>query len=246
MSVSLLVSGITGKLGKVVAEEIDKLEEINIVGGLSSSSNKNLGHPLDSFLDTNSKIKLNSDLDEINSSVDVVLDVSSVENFDALTEYCFKNNLPLILASTGHSKDQIILLKEYSSKIPILIAPNLSIGINLFKKSLMVLKNNKLINSVNIKEIHHKEKKDSPSGTAKDLAHFIKNDLNLNIEIDIKSIRDDSSVGVHEVKFSLDNDEIIFTHNAVNRKIFAQGAVKAIEWIITQKPGFYSMQEISF
>ena len=69
---------------------------------------------------------------------------------------------------------------------------------------------------------------------------------NLNIEIDIKSIRDDSSVGVHEVKFSLDNDEIIFTHNAVNRKIFAQGAVKAIEWIITQKPGFYSMQEISF
>ena len=110
----------------------------------------------------------------------------------------------------------------------------------------MVLKNNKLINSVNIKEIHHKEKKDSPSGTAKDLAHFIKNDLNLNIEIDIKSIRDDSSVGVHEVKFSLDNDEIIFTHNAVNRKIFAQGAVKAIEWIITQKPGFYSMQEISF
>ena len=110
MSVSLLVSGITGKLGKVVAEEIDKLEEINIVGGLSSSSNKNLGHPLDSFLDTNSKIKLNSDLNEINSSVDVVLDVSSVENFDALTGYCFKNNLPLGLQIIGNHFDESKIL----------------------------------------------------------------------------------------------------------------------------------------
>ena len=62
----------------------------------------------------------------------------------------------------------------------------------------------------------------------------------------INFIRDDSSVGIHEIKISLEDDELILTHNAYDRKIFANGAIKAIEWISSQKPGLYSMQDISF
>ena len=91
-----------------------------------------------------------------------------------------------------------------------------------------------------------KKKKDSPSGTAKDLAEFIDKNLHLKAKTVVKSIRDESSVGTHEVKISLDNDELIITHNAFDRKIFAKGAIKAIEWIVNQKPGLYSMQEIIF
>ena len=150
------------------------------------------------------------------------------------------------MASTGHSEDQLSSLKKYSEDLPILIAPNLSLGVNLLKKSLLLLKNNGSINKIEITETHHKEKKDSPSGTAKDLAEFIDKNLHLKAKTVVKSIRDESSVGTHEVKISLDNDELIITHNAFDRKIFAKGAIKAIEWIVNQKPGLYSMQEIIF
>ena len=192
------------------------------------------------------KENLISDFNNIDYEIDAVLDVSSIDNFQNLTEFCLKKELPFILASTGHSEDQLSSLKKYSEDLPILIAPNLSLGINLLKKSLLPLKNNKSISKIEITETHHKEKKDSPSGTAKDLAEFIDKNLHLKVNTVVKSIRDESSVGIHEVKISLDNDELIITHNAFDRKIFAKGAIKAIEWIVAQKPGLYSMQEISF
>ena len=192
------------------------------------------------------KDNLISDFNNIDYKIDAVLDVSSIDNFQHLTEFCLKKELPFILASTGHSEDQLSSLKKYSEDLPILIAPNLSLGVNLLKKSLLPLKNNESISKIEITETHHKEKKDSPSGTAKDLAEFIDKNLHLKVKTIVKSIRDESSVGIHEVKISLDDDELTITHNAFDRKIFAKGAIKAIEWIVAQKPGLYSMQEISF
>ena len=246
MAISLLISGISGKLGKVIAEELKNTKEILLVAGQASSTNNNLGKPLNSFLSTNSKANLITDFSDINDFIDVVIDVSAVDNFENITEFCKKNNLPLILASTGHSEDQLALLENYCVDFPILIAPNLSLGINLLKKSLLPLKGSRSINRIEITETHHKEKKDAPSGTAKDLAKFIDKFLDLNIKTKINFIRDDSSVGIHEIKISLDDDELILTHNAYDRKIFANGAIKAIKWISLQKPGLYSMQDISF
>ena len=166
MSISLFISGVTGKLGKVVAEEIENSESILLAGGHASASNKNLGKPLNSILNIECKENLISDFNNIDYEIDAVLDVSSVDNFQNLTEFCLKKELPFILASTGHSEDQLSSLKKYSEDLPILIAPNLSLGINLLKKSLLPLKNNKSISKIEITETHHKEKKDSPSGTA--------------------------------------------------------------------------------
>jgi 4-hydroxy-tetrahydrodipicolinate reductase len=246
MSISLLISGITGKLGKAVAEELNQSNDIFLAGGLASTENLNLGKPLNTFLNTDSDAILTSDLNSFKNQVDIVLDVSSVENFDNLIDFCGTNNLPLILASTGHTERQIKLIEKYSLSFPILVAPNLSVGINLLKKSLLSFKKNKLIKKIIIKETHHKEKKDSPSGTAKDLSKFINEELNLDIKTNIVSIRDESTVGIHEIKIIFASDEIVITHKANNRKIFAEGAIKAVEWISCQKPGLYTMQEISF
>ena len=246
MAISLLISGISGKLGKVIAEELENTEKISLVVGQASPTNNNLGKPLNSFLRTNCEANLITDFNDINDNIDVAIDVSSIDNFESITEFCKKNNLPLILASTGHSEDQLALLENYCIDFPILIAPNLSLGINLLKKSLLPLKGSKSINRIEITETHHKEKKDAPSGTAKDLAKFIDKFLDLDTKTKINFIRDDSSVGIHEIKISLEDDELILTHNAYDRKIFANGAIKAIEWISSQKPGLYSMQDISF
>jgi 4-hydroxy-tetrahydrodipicolinate reductase len=246
MSISLLISGITGKLGKAIAEELNQSNEIVLKAGLASPNNLNLGKPLSSFLNTNSNAFLTSDINRLEDHIDVVLDVSSVENFETLIGFCSANKLPLILASTGHAEKQIKLIEKHSPNFPILIAPNLSLRINLIKKSLLIFKKNKQIKKIIIKETHHKEKKDSPSGTAKDLSKFIVKELGLDIEVNIESMRDKSSVGTHEIKIIFENDELLLTHNANNRKIFAEGAIKAIEWISVQKSGLYTMQEISF
>lgn len=246
MSISLLISGITGKLGKAIAEELNQSNEIVLKAGLASPNNLNLGKPLSSLLNTNSNAFLSSDINSLEDHIDVVLDVSSVENFENLIGFCSTNKLPLILASTGHTEKQIKLIEKHSSNLPILIAPNLSLGINFIKKSLLIFKKNKQIKKIIIKETHHKEKKDSPSGTAKDLSKFISKELGLDIEVNIESMRDNSSVGIHEIKIIFENDELLLTHNANSRKIFAEGAIKAIEWISDQKPGLYTMQEISF
>ena len=179
MSISLFISGVTGKLGKVVAEELENTESIFLAGGHASASNKNLGKPLNSILNIECKENLISDFNNIDYKIDAVLDVSSIDNFQHLTEFCLKKELPFILASTGHSEDQLSSLKKYSEDFPILIAPNLSLGINLLKQSLLPLKNNEFISKIEITETHHKEKKDSPSGTAKDLAEFIDKNLSL-------------------------------------------------------------------
>jgi 4-hydroxy-tetrahydrodipicolinate reductase len=246
MSISLLISGVTGKLGKAVAEELNQSNEIVLKAALASPNNLNLGKPLSSFLNVNSKVFLTSDINSLEDHIDVVLDVSSVENFENLIGFCSAHKLPLILASTGHTEKQIKLIEKHSSNLPILIAPNLSLGINLIKKSLLIFKKNKQIKKVIIKETHHKEKKDTPSGTAKDFSKYITKELDLDIEVNIESIRDNSSVGIHEIKIIFENDELLLTHNANSRKIFAEGAIKAIEWISIQKPGLYTMQEISF
>ena len=105
MAISLLISGISGKLGKVIAEELENTEKISLVVGQASPTNNNLGKPLISFLSTNCEANLITDFNDINDSIDVAIDVSSIDNFENITEFCKKNNLPLILASTGHSED---------------------------------------------------------------------------------------------------------------------------------------------
>ena len=110
MSISLFISGVTGKLGKVVAEELENTESIFLAGGHASASNKNLGKPLNSILNIECKENLISDFNNIDYEIDAVLDVSSIDNFQNLTEFCLKKELPFILASTGHSEDQLLSL----------------------------------------------------------------------------------------------------------------------------------------
>ena len=147
------------------------------------------------------------------------------------------------MASTGHSEEQIDILRELSQIVPIMHAPNLSVGINLVKKIINFYPLDDLVNSIEIIETHHKNKLDSPSGTAIELRNLIES-KNSEVKISIKSIRDEDSVGIHTIKLNMANETIEITHRANSRKIFAQGAITAVHWIKTQKPGFYSLSNI--
>ena len=236
----LILVGATGRLGSSI------LKSNSISFGICSSENPlrgkridNLPYPLLGSLLEIPKDKLKNP---------VVIDASYPENLSNVYEFCLSNKTPLVLASTGHSSEQIKNLKSLSKEVAILHAPNLSRGIAFFKLKILKtiiddVNNSQTKISVKIIETHHKKKKDAPSGTALEIKKFIEFHIDQNININIESLRDKSSVGRHEVIFGFDNEEILVTHNALSRDIFGEGA-RLSHILCQKKSGFYTVEDL--
>ena len=242
MTIDLVLCGATGRLGKEILIEVGKQSNINLIGCLASKNNKNFGKKISTFIESNCELELKASFEGI-SKPDVVIDVSSPEAFEDIVKFSEVNKSALIIASTGHSNEQIESLKRLSNTIPIMMVPNLSRGINFIKKLLSDNDLSAFSKKVKINEIHHKNKKDSPSGTALELEKIIE-EKNKEIEISINSTRDESSVGIHSIKIIMENESIELKHEAKSRDIFAQGAISAINWIAGKTPGIYSLSDL--
>ena len=242
----LILVGATGKLGKSISNNN------YVTYGICSKDNPLLGKTIDDIQEP-----LISSLSEVNFEVanaPLVIDASYPENFDNVYDFCYKNKIPLVLASTGHQQKQIKKLEKLAKKVAVLKAPNLSEGIAFFKQELLTpmiqLVKRKIYDSdslapdlkIKIRETHHEKKKDAPSGTALDLKDFIQKDIN-SLEIEIESVRDKSSVGKHEVIFTIKNEEYIVSHNALSRDIFGEGINLALS-LKDKNPGIYSMADL--
>ena len=249
-----ILVGATGKLGRSISSH-----NAYVTYGICSKDNPLLGEVISGI-----KEPLISSLSEVSleiANIPLVIDASYPENFDNVYDFCYKNKIPLVLASTGHTKQQLKKLDKLAKKVAVLKAPNLSEGIAFFKtmiiKPIIHLINSQTIPSISIPseydisdvkikiiETHHDKKKDAPSGTAIDLKNYIQKGLgHLDSEIEIESIRDKSSVGKHEVIFRLKNEEFSVSHNALNRDIFGLGISLARD-ILKKEPGIYSMTEL--
>ena len=247
----LILVGATGKLGKSISRNN------HVTYGVCSKDNPLLGKIINDIQEP-----LISSLSEVNFEVanePLVIDASYPDNFDNVYDFCYKNKIPLVLASTGHQQKQIKKLDKLAKKVAVLRAPNLSEGIAFFKQDLltplMQLVKRKIHNSnslasdslaldlkIKIREIHHEKKKDAPSGTALDLKDFIQKNIN-SLEIEIESVRDKLSVGKHEVIFTIKNEEFIVSHNALSRDIFGEGIKLALS-LKDKNPGIYSMSDL--
>ena len=242
MSINIVLCGASGRLGMEFLKETKNHPSINLMECISSKNNVNVGKKFSEFTDLDFELTLKDSLAETEVA-DVLMDMSSPQFFEEIVKYCKSKKVPLILASTGHSEEQIDILRELSQIVPIMHAPNLSVGINLVKKILNFYPLDDLANSIEIIETHHKNKLDSPSGTAIELRNLIES-KNSEVKVSVKSIRDEDSVGIHTIKLNMANETIEITHRANSRKIFAQGAITAVHWIKTQKPGLYSLSNI--
>ena len=179
------------------------------------------------------------------------------------TKNRFKAKKRVVIGTTGFSKKQENLIKKYSKKIPILKAGNMSLGINLLMY-LTEITSKSLGNNFLSKvfEVHHKHKKDHPSGTAlmlgKGIAIGKNKDLNRLIgkkylnkksfpygkKINFNSMRKGEVVGEHEVKFSSGKEIITLNHEAFDRALYSEGALTAAKWLMNKKPGLYSMRDV--
>lgn len=175
-------------------------------------------------------------------SGDVVVDFSLPSGLENLLKRATDSGLPLVSGTTGFSKDQMDMIKTASKKIPILWSANMSFGVHLF---LRMLKEFRHVPNWDIKmsETHHIHKKDSPSGTALWLRSELEAVVGKSIDEPVGH-RVGEVVGDHEVLGRSPLEEITLTHRALNRKVFAEGALKACLWLPGKGPGLYSLSDL--
>ena len=221
--VRVLLIGAAGRMGKTIVDLARTDREIDIVAQCD------LGDPIEPAM----------------QDCDIAIDFSHA---DAITEICraaLHCNKPLVIGTTGHSQGQRQTIEEAARSLPIVLASNFSVGVNvLFWLTRKAAERFGDDFSAEIVEAHHKTKRDAPSGTAKTLAELLKAARKIENEIPIQSIREGDVVGEHTVIFSGPAERLELTHWAASREIFARGASRATKWIMGRPPGLYSMQDV--
>ena len=198
-----------------------------------------------------------NDFDQVKELADVIVDFSSPSALNSLLTFATLNKIPLVLCSTGYSADQENLIKDASYSIPIFKSSNTSLGILILARLCKIASSSLKNYDVEIIESHHKNKKDSPSGTANLLFDNIcdtngikpiygrkENSKRSQGEICIHSIRGGTTVGEHSVLFLGEHETITLTHVAQSKELFAKGALLACEFIKSKPNGLYSMQDL--
>jgi 4-hydroxy-tetrahydrodipicolinate reductase len=250
--VNVSINGALGRMGKTIIEVCLQDKEISIVGLAD------LKGPTKVY-DNLPVVELT--LEKYISSTDVVIDFSSPEGTQEVLRLCLQYKKPIVIGTTGHSEGQLNNIKKFSEKIPIVLSPNMSLGVNLIFKLVEFLTNVLKDKNYDIEiiEAHHNKKKDAPSGTAKKIMEVIKNikpetefvygrdgiiGERKNNEVGINVIRCGDIVGEHTVIYSTYGERIELKHIATSRETFAKGAIFAAKWVKDKPVGLYNMFDV--
>ncbi len=202
-----------------------------------------------------------NDIDTLIRNSDVIIDFTLPEGTEALLEKLLITPKPLVSGTTGLDEHQINLMREVAKEAPVLYATNMSLGIAILKR-LVAIASEKLRDfDIEIVEMHHRYKKDAPSGTALTLGEYAARARGLELdkvrvsgrdgnigerkkdEIGVFALRGGDIVGRHTVGFYNDGEYLELNHTATSRDTFAKGAIKAAKWVVSQEPGLYTIDD---
>lgn len=222
-SVRVLLVGAAGRMGKTIVELAEA----------------------DPAIEITAQCDLGDSIEPAMKNCDVAIDFSQADAIEEICRAALEHGKSLVIGTTGHSQQQRRLIEEAARFLPIVLASNFSVGVNvlfwLTRKTAELLGHDF---NPEIVETHHKTKKDAPSGTAKTLAQILKTAQEIQDEIPVQSIREGDVVGEHTVIFTGAGERLELTHRAESREIFARGALRATKWIFGRPPGLYSMQDV--
>ncbi len=251
--INLAVTGCMGRMGQQIIRSAKQNKNFKLV---SLTENRKIKKKINN-------IKISFNTEEAFRDANLIIDFTIPKCTFQVLKIASKLKKRVVIGTTGFSKKEENLIKRFSKKIPILKAGNMSLGINLLMY-LTEIASNSLGNNFlsKIFEVHHKHKKDYPSGTALMLGKGIavgksKNFYNLigkkylnkksfpyGKKINFNSLRKGEIIGEHEVKFSNGKEIITLNHEAFDRALYSEGALTAAKWLINKKPGLYSMRDL--
>ncbi len=255
--IRVIVGGAGGRMGRMIIRAIENTEGIEVSGGIEATGSPYIGMDIGEIAGLPKKgINMVGEIEKTKG--DVIIEFSTPE----ATISHLKANKKMVIGTTGIDETGLKKIEDASKNIPIVMAPNMSVGVNtLFtiveKIAPILIKDF----DVEIMEMHHKLKKDAPSGTAMKIAQIIAQAMGKkledvaiygrkgiigerkNKEIGILSLRGGDVVGDHTITFAGMGERLEITHRAQSRETFAQGAVKAALWIINKPSGLYTMKD---
>ena len=251
--INLAISGCLGRMGQQLIKSSKTNKNFKLV---TLTENKIINKKI-------AGIKLDLNTDQAFKNTDVIIDFTIPNCTIDILKIASKLKKKVVIGTTGFNSKQETLIKNFSKKIPILKAGNMSLGVNLLMYLTEIA--SKSLNEeylTKIFEVHHKHKKDYPSGTALMLGKGIADGKNKNLhnligkkflnkkkfpygkKINFNSIRKGEIIGEHEVTFSSGKEIIKLNHEAFDRALYSDGALAAAKWLINKKPGLYSMRDL--
>lgn len=235
---NVIVSGSDGHMGGILCDIVNSSEDMNLLSEDVMNNPELLGDTEPGNL--------------------VVIDFSHKDKTEFLLNFCLSNNIPVVIATTGHDDHQKALIGEASKNIPVFFSYNMSMGVallcDLVKKSVKTFPTA----DIEIVETHHTRKVDAPSGTAimiAEAAKSVRPELHVETgrsgmkaretgDIGISSVRRGDVVGIHEVYISTGTQTITLKHEAHDRRLFAEGAIEAAKFLVKQDAGLYTMKDL--
>ena len=250
--IKITITGAMGKMGKTLVQRLSKKKKLKLFSLTDIKSNKIING-----------VKTQKNNLEAFKKTDVIIDFSSPKSSIEVLKYAKELKKKVVIGTTGFTKKQNILIKNYSKKIAIFKSGNMSLGINLLEYIVNIL-SKKISNDyhIGINDDHHKNKVDYPSGTALMLANAVSKGKNKNLEsmkgkfffnkkgslqknkINFFITRKGNTVGKHSVIFNNKIENIELKHTAFSRKLFADGALNAAIWISKKSKGLFNMQDM--
>lgn len=244
----ILLSGYSGAMGRVITDLCQETQGYQIVAGYSRRSVEGFAYPV------------YSNISHVKEKVDVIIDFSNVGALASVLNYGLDNNIPMVIASTGLGQAEYGQIQKASKSIPIVQSGNMSLGVNTIVDLVKKIAASLNEFDVEIVEKHHRYKVDAPSGTADMLVNAVKagrQDIGKvsygregidakrqDGEIGVHAIRGGTIVGEHSVIFAGMDELVEIKHTALSKGIFANGALKAADFIVKKTKGLYSMKEV--
>jgi 4-hydroxy-tetrahydrodipicolinate reductase len=251
--INLAITGCMGRMGQQIIKSVRSDKSFKLV---SLTESKKINKKINGI-----KIDINNE--QVFKNVNLIIDFTIPKSTFEILKIASKLKKRVVIGTTGFSRSEENLIKKFSKKIPILKAGNMSLGINLLMYLTEIASSSLGKNFLSkIFEIHHKHKKDYPSGTALMLGKGIAMGKDKNFysllgkkflnkktfpyenKINFNSMRKGEVIGEHEVKFSNGKEIITLNHEAFDRALYSEGALSAAKWLMRKKPGLYSMRDL--
>ncbi len=261
--INIAILGAAGRMGQIIIRCVKQFQKLHLVGAVESDNCSSLGRDAGFVAGIGDiGVILSTNIAEAAHQADVLIDFSFPSATAEHVMLIADTGKAMVIGTTGLDRQEAGCVKKASTVIPIVWAPNMSMGVNLLFS--LVAKTAAILGNYDIEiiETHHRHKKDAPSGTALRLAESAASARDLKSEaiithgrhgqvgekpdgqIGIHAVRTGDVIGDHTVIFAADGERIELTHRASSRECFAIGSLKAAEWVSKRKPGLYTMQDV--
>ena len=264
--IKAVVTGAAGRMGSRIINVLSTSEGVRLAGAVERKGHALVGQDASGPAGVPAGGVLTVITDDLAAALkagDVLIDFTFPEASLEHLKVCAEHGKAAVIGSTGFTREHLAEVQKQVQKIPCVLSPNMSIGVNLcFKVLAEIAKTIGEDYDMEIVEAHHRMKKDAPSGTAMKMAQVLAQAVDRNLdevgvyarkgmigertkkEIGIQTLRAGDIVGEHTVLFAGKGERIEITHRAHSRDTFAAGAVRAAKWVVGKKPGLYDMQDV--